>query len=428
MILDGFCLEILVKGRPLPEIAQPITTLDVPTTTGPSFIFEERNKEWKIRQIVIFFLLKLLQPIFVIDSFIWAEVPHAGVQFSIRFSSTKATPHDPIMAFIVVDGQLDYRYIELYNSGAYLRDHFVSAYRDFRYYFKFDKTMWSDECHKVYSDSSQPISYGGIGAISVYFYRATPVFELVGEIPNFQLHQKILPERKTMASIGLSTTFQPMWVPDNMMPNVNFLRPRSNSPIAVLHLHYRPASSVILSSGIVQPEVKVKQEVIEERNLFSEGSSSEIEPSPVEQASSLKKSDNKSPTLKVGLHNDMQEHFIEGYIKLEENAQKFLVNGKIEVSNYGGLASISSLINDYANDTISSLDFNQAETQETETTFNGEKVGKIKFEVSNSSTPKVNRKRERPKSNKSRHLRGNGNLRQQKHKHSRFHHRSLLRF
>ncbi|CAG8515049.1 2064_t:CDS:2 [Racocetra fulgida] len=293
MILDGFCLEILVKGRPLPEIAQPITTLDVP-------------------------------------------VPHAGVQFSIRFSSTKATPHDPIMAFIVVDGQLDYRYIELYNS--------------------------------VYSDSSQTISYGGIGAISVYFYRATPVFELVGEIPNFQLHQKILPERKTMASIGLSTTFQPMWVPDNMMPNVNFLRPRSNSPIAVLHLHYRPASSVILTSGVIQPEVKVKQEVIEDRNLLSEESGSEIDFSPLEHTSSLKNSDNNSPTLKVGLHNDMQEHFIEGYIKLEENAQKFLVNGKIEVSNY---------------------DSNQLEAQETETTFNDEKVGKIKFEVSNSSTPKV---------------------------------------
>ncbi|CAG8471510.1 688_t:CDS:2 [Dentiscutata heterogama] len=373
MILDGFGLEILVKGRPLPEIVQPITTLDVPTTTGPS------------------------------DSFVWAEVPHAGVQFSIRFSSTKATPHDPIMAFIVVDGQLDYRYIELYNSGAYLRDHFVSAYRDFRYYFKFDKTMWSDEFHKVYSDLSQTISYGGIGAISVYFYRATPIFELVGEIPNFQLHQKILPERRTMASIGLSTSFQPMWVPDNMMPNVNFLRPRSNSPIAVLHLHYRPASSIILTSGAVLPEVKVKREIIEDRNLHSEESSNEIDPSPVEHASNLKRNNKKSPTLKV---NDLQEHFIEGYIKVEENAQKFLVNGKNRTS-----------------DTISSLDSNQVETPEPDITFSDEKVGKIKFEVSNSPAPKTHCRRERSKSNKNRYLRGNGTLRKQKRGRSRFHHR-----
>ncbi|CAG8705428.1 28154_t:CDS:2, partial [Dentiscutata erythropus] len=394
----GFGLEILVKGRPLPEIVQPITTLDIPTTTGPSFVFEERNKKWKIRQIF----------------------PHAGVQFSIRFSSTKATPHDPIMAFIVVDGQLDYRYIELYNSGAYLRDHFVSAYRDFRYYFKFDKTMWSDEFHKVYSDPSQTISYGGIGAISVYFYRATPIFELVGEIPNFQLHQKILPERRTMASIGLSTSFQPMWVPDNMMPNVNFLRPRSNSPIAVLHLHYRPASSIILTSGAMLPEVKVKQEIIEDRNLHSEESSNETDP---EHASNLKRNDKTSPTLKV---DDLQEHFIEGYIKVEENAQKFLVNGKIEVSNYGGLASITNLINDYASDTISSLDSIRVETPETDTTFSDEKVGKIKLEGSNSPAPKTHCRRERPKSNKSRYLRGkrgNGALRKQKHGRSRFHNR-----
>ncbi|RIB21160.1 hypothetical protein C2G38_1127827 [Gigaspora rosea] len=395
MILDGFCLEILVRGRPLPEIVQPITTLDVPTTTGPSFVFEERNKKWNIS-----------------DSFVWAEVPHAGVQFSIRFSSAQATPHDPIMAFIVVDGQLDYRYIELYNSGAYLRDHFVSAYRDFRYYFKFDKTMWTDEFHKVYSDPSQPITYGGIGAISVYFYRATPVFELVGEIPNFHLHQKILPDRRAMASIGLSTTFQPMWVPDNMMPNVNFLRPRSNSPIAVLHLHYRPASSFILTSDAVQPEIKVKQEIIEDRNLHSEDFSST---SLVGHASILKRNNNKSPTLKVGLHNDLQEHFIEGYIKVEENAQEFLVNGKIEVSNY-------------ESDTISSLDSNRAETQEAETIFNDEKVGKIKFEVPNSPTPKVHRRRERPKSNKNRYIRGkrgsgNGTLRKQKRKRSHFHNR-----
>lgn len=89
----------------------------------------------------------------------------------------------------------------------------------------------------------------------------------------------------------------------------------------------------------------MKQEIIEDRNLHSEDFSS---PSPVGHTSILKRNNNnKTPNLKVGLHNDLQEHFIEGYIKVEENIQEFLVNGKIEVSNYGGLASITNLINDY---------------------------------------------------------------------------------
>ncbi|CAG8452317.1 18280_t:CDS:2, partial [Acaulospora morrowiae] len=93
MFFYGYKLEILVNGLPLPESNQFTTSLNVPTTTGPSYILDGPSNKWIIS-----------------DSFVCAQVPSSGLYFSVRFSSEKVSPYSPLMAFVVVDGHLDYRY------------------------------------------------------------------------------------------------------------------------------------------------------------------------------------------------------------------------------------------------------------------------------------------------------------------------------
>ena len=77
------------------------------------------------------------------------------------------------MAYLVIDGQLDYRYMKMYNTGFHLRDHFVSSDKSTKYFFKFNNSVWSDKCNIEYINNST--KYEDIGAISIYFYRARPV-------------------------------------------------------------------------------------------------------------------------------------------------------------------------------------------------------------------------------------------------------------
>ncbi|RIA94039.1 hypothetical protein C1645_590410 [Glomus cerebriforme] len=173
------------------------------------------------------------------------------------------------MAYLVIDGQLDYRYMELYNTGFYLRDHFISSDKFTKYYFKFNNTIWSNENQLNYKSK-----YGGLGAVSMYFYRARPINEKCDEMPQFEIKQPILPTGKSTNDIKITSGFDTIFSPlGPMIPNMNYLQSMYGFPIGVLHLHYRSDSwfkncnALIKSLNDIQYDNKlvlIKQEIRDE--------------------------------------------------------------------------------------------------------------------------------------------------------------------
>jgi hypothetical protein len=147
------------------------------------------------------------------------------------------------MAYLVIDGQLDYRYIEIYNTGYYLRDHFISSDKSMKYFFKFNNTIRSNNNNNNNENQIKiKTKYGGIGAISIYFYRARPINEICDDMPNFEIKQPILSNNEIINTndINITSCFDMISNPlGPMMPNMNFLKSLYDFPIGVLHLHYR---------------------------------------------------------------------------------------------------------------------------------------------------------------------------------------------
>ncbi|CAI2165537.1 3897_t:CDS:2 [Funneliformis geosporum] len=228
MLLGPYSLEIIVDGSPIPELSEPVKNLKVPTSTGPSYIFNELTGQWHIS-----------------DSITWAKVRDTGSHFAVRFSSSSVSPWFPLMAFLVIDGQLDYRYVEIYNTDFHSRDHFLSSDKSTKYFFKFNHSIWSDEYQPKGCDFNT--RYGGLGAVSLYFYRAKSINEKCDVMPHVDIRQPVLSERKVTRDITISTSFD---VTLNHLglsiPNMNYLQSLYCVPIGVLHLHYRTLNVVSL--------------------------------------------------------------------------------------------------------------------------------------------------------------------------------------
>ncbi|CAB5204162.1 hypothetical protein RhiirA5_481976 [Rhizophagus irregularis] len=273
MLLGSFTLDILVNGLPVPEISQPLNNSEIPISpTGPSYIFDESTNQWHVSDIIN--LANVQNP--------------AGSYFTVRFSSSYVSPWYPLMAYLVIDGQLDYRYIEIYNTGFYLRDHFVSSDKSMKYFFKFNNIIRSNSNNNNENNENQiknnnennenqiknnnennenqikninennenqiknininikkKMKYGGIGAISIYFYRAKPVNEICDDMPKFEINQQpILSNDEIIKNdINITSCFDIISNPFGIMiPNMNYLKSLYDFPIGVLHLHYRNSS------------------------------------------------------------------------------------------------------------------------------------------------------------------------------------------
>ncbi|CAG8557737.1 16438_t:CDS:2 [Funneliformis caledonium] len=231
MLLGPYTLEIIVDGSPIPELSEPVRNLKVPTSTGPSYVFNELTGQWHIS-----------------DSITLAKVRDLGSNFAVRFSSSSVSPCSPLMAYLVIDGQLDYRYVEIYNTEFHSRDHFLSSDKSTKYFFKFNHSIWSDAHQPEGCDGFDlNTRYGGLGAVSLYFYRARSINEKCDIMPQVDIRQLVLPERKVTRDITISTGFDVTFNPLGLtIPNMNYLRSLYSIPIGVLHLHYRPVNFVSL--------------------------------------------------------------------------------------------------------------------------------------------------------------------------------------
>jgi hypothetical protein len=116
------------------------------------------------------------------------------------------------------------------------KDGFFDEQRQ-KHLFRFDVTNWINE---EYSKNVQLTKsrFGGIGAISVYFYKAEED-EKLNNLIKGKVHKVKVPESTGVGmGIKISTGFEKCQ--DIKMASYKRLKSTLTIPVAVLHIHYRP--------------------------------------------------------------------------------------------------------------------------------------------------------------------------------------------
>jgi hypothetical protein len=160
------------------------------------------------------------------------------------------------LAVIFIDGISDYILHLLRTHHNESIDTFTDKDNKKSYFLKFNPTLWvdGDDMRNSMNNLSKSIhtKYGGIGCVSVYFYKAIKGLKSP-DIPDYTLQQIPLKENKgKLHGINLSTTFveksESLMGKIHKKPYVGW-KPEGKA-LAVLHLHYRPTYWLRLSEII----------------------------------------------------------------------------------------------------------------------------------------------------------------------------------
>jgi hypothetical protein len=145
-----------------------------------------------------------------------------------------------MMAETLIDGQFDKTYRGLKSRTVQIQECFLNATRDRKLEFAFSNSIYDDSSSTSNNVPNSQSLRGGIGAISIYFYKGRTVPRQNTAVPSFDIQQIKVKENKKTFGIQCTTAF----VPQHNRNHVCYydMIKESADPIAVLHLHYRPAS------------------------------------------------------------------------------------------------------------------------------------------------------------------------------------------
>jgi hypothetical protein len=185
----------------------------------------------------------------------FVSVPESGLHFSIRIWSFVATRQNPILAVVFIDGMSDYILHILDSNSIEKIDTFTDKDNKKSYLLKFNPTLWineNDMRNTVNNLSESHSKFGGMGCVSVYFYKAVRGLKSP-EIPNYTLQQIPLNEKKgAKHGINITTAFVEksgsLVGQTHTKPYIGW-KPDGKA-LAVLHLHYRPTYWLKLSEII----------------------------------------------------------------------------------------------------------------------------------------------------------------------------------
>ncbi|CAB4392687.1 unnamed protein product [Rhizophagus irregularis] len=254
MIYSGFSLKILVNNKPLKECSEHINKRIM--TTGPSYVLDMKTGR-KIKS----------------DKIYYAAVEELGTNYVVQFGASSnhfssSSSCIILKAKLFIDGKWDHTCKQIQKSTPKSRkDGFFDEKRQ-KHLFKFDVTNWINDNNEVDSNnnnnnnnnikySSTKSIFGGIGAISVYFYIVEEVEKLDNYVKN-QVEKVQVPESTGIEmGIKISTGFQKSQ--DIKMASNKMLKSILTIPVAVLHIHYRPASW-LRTRNILLDDVPIKIE------------------------------------------------------------------------------------------------------------------------------------------------------------------------
>ncbi|GBC03547.1 hypothetical protein RclHR1_05190011 [Rhizophagus clarus] len=301
MRLNGFQLEVLVNGQPLEEYTLPMNQSN--STTGSSHVLDETTMQKTYSDNVTYIAVK------------------PEMRYSIRFSSTRASMWSPLMAYVYVDGEYDYTYREISNSSPREKDCFWNNTLSKKYYFKFEISQLYEIDNPEIPVQRKP--FGGLGAISVYFYKARVIPQTPVYIPNFSVNQVKVAESKSTCGIKFTTAFEEAEGFFNRQA-VATMEKQGDEPVAVLHLHYRPATWLSIR-GCDVPE-------IDQQNHLSPSVPEDIKPYSFD----IKGEEPQSPSAEKAKYRIIRTSIIhsENVIDVTDENENRNSNEVIDLENY----------------------------------------------------------------------------------------------
>ncbi|POG68589.1 hypothetical protein GLOIN_2v224835 [Rhizophagus irregularis DAOM 181602=DAOM 197198] len=186
MRIRRWTLEVLVNEIPLREYVISDSVLGASASNVlKSYVFEGNRKKF-------------------CDSATFIAVPGPGTYYSIVVSPSISK----IAPKIYVDGRNDDSYVKSSDSSFSIVKGFHNRNRTIRYDFIFDKTEW------IETDIPQRTKYGGLGIISVYFYKVKERYESsrnYSSYLSYDLNKDFkgvkIPETKKYFDVALTTKF-----------------------------------------------------------------------------------------------------------------------------------------------------------------------------------------------------------------------------
>ncbi|RIA82333.1 hypothetical protein C1645_788544 [Glomus cerebriforme] len=213
------------------------------------------------------------------------------------------------MAEVLIDGQFDKTFRGLKSRTVHHKSCFFNATRDKKLEFVFSNSTY-DEPSSTSTPNITP--RGGIGAISIYFYKGRSVpRQKVKKFSSFDIQQVKLRENKKIFGVQCTTAFEPQNIGNH---NCYYdMVKGSNDPIAVLHLHYRPASWFVMRGIQIQKGPHPNLSFDDEK---SANKTSNLSPSNKMKDDGMKLDSTIKSEIKDKNHNDHKQI---GTIKTEKD-------------------------------------------------------------------------------------------------------------
>ncbi|CAI2162462.1 10794_t:CDS:2 [Funneliformis geosporum] len=232
MLLGDFILEIYANKVPLLEYYIPDSNLGLSISSVlKSYAYNELEERKEYCEQTSF-----------------VAVPEPGTSYEIRFAALNANRFNLIAAKIYVDGKNDGKHYYTWNGSTYIVSGFYNSDSSRKHNFIFDATSWVEEDFS----SSEYMEHGGLGAISIYFYkgRHEKIEEPIGRPLTwmYELEQTKVPEGKTCMDIAYTTKFDKgkKVLSSQKNKSTNTVVIEDGEPLAVLHLNYRPLDWIMM--------------------------------------------------------------------------------------------------------------------------------------------------------------------------------------
>jgi hypothetical protein len=187
-----------------------------------------------------------------------------------------------------VDGKNDGKHYKLSDNSTSKISSFYNMDSTMKHKFIFSSTEWTEE-----NVNLKKIKHGGLGAISVYFYKAKQVKRKKKEnrskklksasgddVSNVSIEQAKIPEMKKCIDIVYTTKFaEGEEVISSHVSDQMKLVAIDNEPLAVLHINYRPIEWFDMKGITIHEEVKkaVSPTIVELNNDECENTISKVE-------------------------------------------------------------------------------------------------------------------------------------------------------
>jgi len=202
----------------------------------------------------------------------FVAVPEAKTRYKIIFAALEASKSNPMIAKIYIDGKNDIHY-RLCESLTYEVSGFYNEGYTKMHDLMFDNTEWVEkDLYEVDSNkvNSNFMEFGGLGAISVYFYKGiyrSNFMRFMQYNSNVDIEQTKISEGKKCVDIVYTTKFDKGKEASSPDFGQKLVIIGDSEPVAALHINYRPLDWIMMNVDTGSPSGSLEYKPIKKESL-----------------------------------------------------------------------------------------------------------------------------------------------------------------